>query len=40
MSGLSNLASLLPEVYIYMTVRHLHTCIDNGVDAELVKDGR
>ena len=33
------LAGLLPEVYIYMTVRHPHICTDNIVDAELVKDG-
>ena len=33
------LASLLPEVYIYMIVRHPHICTDISVDAELVRDG-
>ena len=33
------LASLLPEVYIYMTVRHPHICTDISVDAEPMRDG-
>ena len=33
------LAGILPEVYVYMAVRHPHICTDISVDAELVRDG-